>query len=269
MIHWKPYLERATEAALEGGKILQRYWGKLEHISHKVDSGDLVTEADKESEACIIGYLEEQFSDHGFLGEEGGLRASHSQEFLWAVDPLDGTTNYTHSYPMVAVSIGLIFRGSPVVGVVYNPITHELFQAARGLGTTLNHKAIQVSATSDLKKCLLGTGFAYDRQRNPDTNYAEFCHMTHISQGVRRAGAAALDLAYVAAGRLDGYWEHGIKVWDMAAGIVLVEEAGGKISDYNKGQLDIESGRIVATNGVIHDILCEEILAVKAKHGRT
>ncbi|MDP1834515.1 MAG: inositol monophosphatase family protein [Chlamydiales bacterium] len=262
------FLQQATEAALEGGKILKKHWGKLQHIRNKVDSGDLVTEADHESEAAVIGFLEEQFPDHGFLGEESGLQASRSADFLWAIDPLDGTTNYTHSYPTVAVSIGLLYRGSPIVGVVYNPITDELFQAAKGLGAMLNHQPIHTSTVATLNKSLLGTGFAYDRQRNPDTNYAEFCHITHISQGVRRAGAAALDLAYVAAGRLDGYWEHGIKIWDMAAGVIIVEEAGGKVSDYNQQPLDINSGRIVATNGLIHDALCKEILEVKTKINR-
>jgi myo-inositol-1(or 4)-monophosphatase len=166
---------------------------------------------------------------------------------------------------MVAVSIGLIYRGTPIVGVVYNPILNELFQAARGQGATLNGTLIHVSKETALEKSLLATGFAYDRQRNPDTNYSEFCHITHISQGVRRAGAAALDLAYVGAGRLEGYWERGIKIWDMAAGVVIVEEAGGKVSDYDKGQLDLESGRILATNGIIHDALCSEILAIRNK----
>lgn len=261
--HLNHFLEIATSAALEGGEILKRYWGKLQHISHKVDSGDLVTEADRESELCIRAILEAEFPDHGLLGEEGGLQASASDEFLWAIDPLDGTTNYTHSYPMVAVSIGLLYRGTPIIGVVYNPILNELFQAARQQGATLNGVPLHVSKVDSLNRALLATGFAYDRQRNPDTNYAEFCHITHISQGVRRAGAAALDLAYVAAGRIDGYWEHGIKIWDMAAGVVIVEEAGGTVSDYDQGQLDIESGRVVATNGLVHSLLCQSLLSIR------
>lgn len=264
--HLKHYLAKATEAALEGGEVLKYYWGKLKHIGRKSAAGDLVTEADHESEQRVIGCLSEQFPDHSYLGEECGLKAAaHSQEFLWAIDPLDGTTNYTHTYPMVAVSIGLIFRGTPIVGVVYNPILNEMFQAARGLGATLNGTPIHVSKENALEKSLLATGFAYDRQHNPDTNYQEFCHITHISQGVRRAGAAALDLAYVGAGRLEGYWERGIKIWDMAAGVVIVEEAGGKVSDYDMGQLDLESGRILATNGTVHDNLCREILTIRNK----
>ncbi len=259
----KRYLAVATQAALEGGEVLRHYWGKIQHVQHKVDSGDLVTEADRESEERIFAILQEECPDHDFLGEESGLQRKQNGEFLWAVDPLDGTTNYTHGYPFVAVSVGLVHQGRPIVGVVYNPILNELFQAAQGQGATLNGETIHVSDASSLNKSLLATGFAYDRQRNPDTNYAEFCHITHISQGVRRAGSAAIDLSYVASGRLEGYWEQGIKTWDIAAGAIIVEEAGGKITDYDQGDLDVYSGRILATNGQIHDQLCQEIVKIR------
>ncbi len=261
--HLKDYLEGAVEAAHAGGEVLVRYWGKLKKIEHKTACWDLVTEADAESEEAVIGTLQDRFSDHNFLGEEGGLQGTRENDYLWAVDPLDGTTNYTHMYPMVCVSIGLIYRGAPIVGVVYNPILNELFCAARGLGATLNGEKLRVSENDNLEKSLLATGFAYDRRNNPNNNYKEFCHITDRCQGVRRAGAAALDLCYVAAGRLDGYWEHGIKIWDMAAGVVIVEEAGGRVSDYDNEQLDLESGRIVATNGYIHDVLRNEILSIR------
>ncbi len=256
------HLQTAVNAAHAGGEVLKKYWGKLKHVSHKTAGWDLVTEADRESEEAVIGMLREQFPDHDYLGEEGGFQGASGKEFLWAVDPLDGTTNYTHMYPVVNVSIGLIYRGAPVLGVVFNPFSNELFCAVRGQGATLNGERLKVSDIDALDRSLLATGFSYDRKAL-DTNYAEFCHMTHICQGVRRAGAAALDLCYVAAGRLDGYWERGLQIWDMAAGVIIVEEAGGKVSDYDKGQLDLESGRILATNGCIHESLCRELLTIR------
>lgn len=252
------YLQQATKAAKEGGEVLQNHWGRLCQIESKEDFTNLVTEADRESESVIISVLTDHFPEHSFLAEESG-RQSVSEDFLWAIDPLDGTTNYIHCYPMAAVSIGLIYRGSPLLGVVYNPFTQELYQAARGLGATLNQQTIRVSTIKSLDQSLLATGFAYDRRRNPNTNYAEFCHLTQLTQGVRRAGSAALDLAYVAAGRLDGYWERGVQIWDIAAGAVIVEEAGGRISDYDTKSLNLETGRIVATNGHIHKSLCSEL----------
>jgi myo-inositol-1(or 4)-monophosphatase len=161
---------------------------------------------------------------------------------------------------MVSVSIGLLYQGKPIVGVVYNPIHNELFQAAEGKGATLNGNKIVVSKTENLSFSLLATGFAYDRKDTIDNNYTEFCHITHLSQGVRRGGSAALDLAYVAAGRLDGFWERGLKPWDISAGTILIREAGGKVTSYEGGPLILESGRILATNGIIHDKLIEELL---------
>jgi myo-inositol-1(or 4)-monophosphatase len=180
-------------------------------------------------------------------------------EYLWAIDPLDGTTNYAHGYPIAAVSIGLLIEGIPQVGVVYNPFKNELFRAAKGLGATLNYRPIGVSQTSELSKSLLVSGFAYDRCTTKDNNYAEFCYLTHLTQGVRRSGSASLDLTEVACGRLDGYWERGIRPWDVTAGIVLVEEAGGKVSAYDGSEIDLRSGRILATNGRIHANLSQAL----------
>lgn len=254
------YLQSAKNIALAGGEILRNYWGKLTSIREKEFFWDLVTEADTESERIILELIQKKFPKHKTLSEEAGLMPLNSAEFLWVVDPLDGTTNYTHQYPMVSVSIGLLYKGKPIVGVVYNPIFNEMFCGAKGMGATLNDKTpLRVSDADSLDKSLLGTGFAYDRKQTPDTNYREFCHMTHRSQGVRRSGSAALDLSYVAAGRLDGFWERGLKPWDMAAGIVLIEEAGGRVSNYDVGPLDLYSGRILATNGKIHEILSREI----------
>lgn len=258
------YLDIATEAALSAGAVLQTHWGKLENIREKGRPGDLVTEADRAAEDAVLAVLKRHVPEHPILAEESGQLGDRQSEFLWAIDPLDGTTNYAHQYPFVAVSIALLIEGVPQVGVVFNPIHQELFRAAKGLGATCNRRSIRVSSTHELEKSLLVTGFAYDRRQTTDTNYPEFCHLTHLTQGVRRDGAAALDLAYVAAGRLDGYWERGLSLWDIAAGIVLVEEAGGKVTAYDQSPIQLTSGRILATNGRIHDRLSHELLYVES-----
>ncbi|MGF1566557.1 MAG: inositol monophosphatase family protein [Nodosilinea sp.] len=247
------WLDIATEAALAAGAVLEHYWGNLSTIEEKGRSGDLVTEADRQAEAAVLAVLGRHLpTDHDILAEESGQRGPQQGPYLWAIDPLDGTTNYTHQYPFCAVSIGLLLAGNPILGVVYDPIHHDLFRAATGLGATLNRRPIRVSATTDLARSLLVTGFAYDRRETLDTNYAEFCHLTHLTQGVRRGGSAAIDLAYVACGRLDGYWERGLSPWDITAGITLVREAGGQVTAYDGSPLDVFSGRLLATNGGIH-----------------
>lgn len=257
------FLEIATEAALAGGAIVQAYAGKLEKIQEKGRPGDLVTEADKASEAAILEIICRYFPEHSILAEESGRSGLQTSEFLWAIDPLDGTTNYAHQYPFYAVSIALLVHGVPQVGVVFDPFHQDLYRAAQGLGATRNRQPIQVSQTAELDRSLLVTGFAYDRRETPDNNYAEFCHLTHVTQGVRRGGSAALDLAFVACGRLDGYWERGLSPWDIAAGAVIVQEAGGKVTAYDESLFRVESGRILATNGHIHQALSRELLQVK------
>jgi myo-inositol-1(or 4)-monophosphatase len=254
------FLDIATEAALAAGTILQDCWGKLQNIEEKGEGGDLVTEADQKSEAAILQILKRHFPEHRILAEESGQLGNTKSDYLWAIDPLDGTTNYAHSYPVASVSIALLVRGQPQVGVVYDPFQNELFRAAKGLGATLNRRPMHVSSTEELDKSLLATGFAYDRRETKDNNYAEFCYLTHLTQGVRRAGSASLDLAAVACGRYDGYWERGIKPWDIAAGMVLVEEAGGRVSAYDGSPLQLDSGRILATNGKISAALSRALL---------
>lgn len=261
-------LETAQRAALQAGATLMKFWGKLTDIQEKTYPWDLVTEADKESEQVILREISADFPSHQILSEEAGFNFAKAQDYLWVVDPLDGTTNYTHQYPMVSVSIGLLYKGKPVLGVVYNPIHQENFFAVKGRGAFLNGSPIRVSKTPTISRSLLCTGFAYSRQVFDDNNYAEFCHITHISQGVRRGGSAALDLAYVAAGRLDGFWELGLKPWDIAAGIILIEEAAGKVSAYEGTPLIIDSGKILATNGVIHEELRLELLKIRQQHSR-
>ena len=253
------FLDVATEAAMAGGAVLQKYWGNLSSIQEKGRSGDLVTEADRASEVAVLDVIKRHLPDHAILAEESGQLGQMDNPLLWAIDPLDGTTNYAHQYPLCAVSIGLLVSGVPVVGVVYNPILGDLYRAAKGLGTTHNRQPVKVSTTAKLSDSLLVTGFAYDRRETIDNNYAEFCHLTHLTQGVRRGGSASVDLAHVACGCLDGYWERGLSPWDLAAGVVLVEEAGGQISSYTGGPFDIYSGRLVATNGALHPSLIQAL----------
>lgn len=258
------FLDVATESVLAAGAVLRERWGKLENIQEKGRPGDLVTEADQLAEAEVLKVLNRHLPNHQILAEESGALGNADSEYLWAIDPLDGTTNYAHGFPMAATSVGLIVKGLPTVGAVYNPFSNELFRGAKGLGATCNRRPIQVSQTQELSKSLLITGFAYDRRETTDNNYAEFCHLTHLTQGVRRLGCASMDLASVACGRLDGYWERGLQPWDMAAGIVILEEAGGKVTAYDGSPLDINSGRILATNGNIHDSLSKALLETPA-----
>ncbi|AUS99043.1 inositol monophosphatase [Nostoc sp. CENA543] len=263
MTNLQIFLDIATEAALAAGAVLQGYLGKLEDaITEKGRPGDLVTAADKASEAVILEILRRHFPQHSILAEESGKIGNQDNQYLWAIDPLDGTTNYAHQYPAFCVSIGLLINGKPQVGVIYDPAHNELFRAATGLGATRNRRAISVSETSELSKSLLVTGFAYDRRETSDNNYAEFCHLTHLTQGVRRSGSAALDLAAVACGRVDGYWERGISPWDVVAGIVLLQEAGGKVTAYDGTPFNIASGRILATNSYLHHNLSQALMQV-------
>lgn len=256
------FLDIASEAAASAGAVLLSYLGKLESVEEKGRPGDLLTAADKAAEATILEIIGRHFPHHGILAEESGQLGENKSEYQWAIDPLDGTTNFAHQYPFFATSIGLLIKGVPQVGVVFDPFHNELYRAAKGLGATRNRHPIRVSPTSELNKCLLVTGFAYDRRETSDNNYAEFCHLTHLTQGVRRSGAASIDLAHVSCGRLDGYWERGLSPWDMAAGIVLVEEAGGKVTAYDGSPFQIGSGRILATNGYIHHTLSSELMQI-------
>ncbi len=224
-------------------------------VSHK-NPIDLVTDADHAAEQCIIDRLRRQFPDHGFLAEEGGpLEKEGPSPFLWVIDPLDGTTNFAHGYPVYSVSIGLEFRGQCVLGVVFDPSRNELFTATHGGGARLNGNPIHVSHTSVLDQSLLVTGFAYDIRETPRNNLDYFARFALQAQGMRRTGSAALDLAYVAAGRFDGFWEVTLQPWDMAAGSVIVREAGGLITNFRGEALSIYGRELVATNGQIHEAM--------------
>jgi myo-inositol-1(or 4)-monophosphatase len=256
-------LEAALNIAQKSGAILKKYWGKFQTVSCKNNPMDLVTEADKASEKIILKFLKKNYPAHSVLSEESGWNDVKDSEYLWIVDPLDGTTNFTHQYPMVSVSIGLLYQQIPILGVVYNPILKELFYCSKNCGAFFNEKKIKVSSNKSLGSSLLASGFPYDRQKNKDNNYCEFCLLTHLTQGVRRGGSAALDLAYVAAGRFDGYWERGIKSWDVAAGMMLVQEAGGLVTTYEGSYFKIDSEMIMATNGHIHSALSNKILEAR------
>ncbi|MEO0354712.1 MAG: inositol monophosphatase family protein [Cyanobacteria bacterium P01_A01_bin.3] len=256
-------LDIATEAASAAGAVLQQLQGNLQDVQEK-RPGDLVTEADRQAEATVLQILQRHFPQDSILAEESGALGNLDTDgFLWAIDPLDGTTNFAHGYPTAAVSIGLLLNGEPVVGVVFDVFRNELFRACQGMGATCNRRPIQVSDTRQLQHSLLVTGFAYDRRETSDNNYAEFCHFTHLTQGVRRGGSASVDLASVAMGRLDGYWERGLSIWDIAAGIVLVREAGGRVTSYDGSPLAIQSGRLLASNPHLHGAIQTELNRVQ------
>jgi myo-inositol-1(or 4)-monophosphatase len=238
----------------------------LEQVREKGRSGDLVTEADHAAEAAVLALLEAETPEIGVLAEESGRR-SRPGELEWCVDPLDGTTNYAHSYPLFGTSVGLCWRGQPLLGALAAPGLEQLYWAAPGLGSWCNGSRLAVSSCPSLDQALLVTGFAYDRRSRLDNNYAEFAWFTHRSQGVRRGGSVALDLAFVAAGKLDGIWERGLSPWDLAAGVVLVEQAGGVVSAYDGSAFAIDSGRILASGATLQPALIEGLASCRPLAG--
>jgi myo-inositol-1(or 4)-monophosphatase len=248
--------EVARRAAEAGAERLRHHFGQLERIREKGRAGDLVTEADVAAEQAVLAVLEAETPELGVLAEESGRRAGRGSGLEWCVDPLDGTTNYAHRYPFFGTSIGLTWNGAPLLGALAVPALDCLYWAAPGLGAWCNDQPIRVSDCSELSSALLVTGFAYDRHTRLDNNYAEFAWFTHRTRGVRRGGAAAVDLAFVADGRLDGYWERGLSPWDLAAGLVLVEQAGGVICAYDGGPAELASGRVIAcTPGLRQELI--------------
>jgi myo-inositol-1(or 4)-monophosphatase len=244
-----PYLEAAIATAREAGAILLEEFGNSVQVSYKGDV-DLVTQADGRSEAAIVSRLRRHFPEHSIVAEEGGGQEG-SSSFRWFVDPLDGTTNFAHKFPWFAVSIGLAEGDDLVCGVVLNPANGELFSAARGEGAQLNGKPIRVSEVAQMSASLLGTGFpTHKRMLNPNIHY--YWQFTLASHGVRRVGAAALDLCSVACGRLDGFWEFGLKPWDTAAGTLIVREAGGMVTDWAGKPFHTSFAECIASNGLIH-----------------
>jgi len=243
------YVTVATEIAYEAGALLEQYFEQRPAIEYKQEY-DLVTAADRASEKLVVERLRSRFPSHSIIGEEGG-GIDNNSEYVWYVDPLDGTTNFAHGYPVFAVSLGLLQNGEPIAGVVYDPIRKECFAAEKGSGAYLNNRRIQV-----MEKGIYGTGFPSPR-RHTNVNVHFFHQISMLTHGSRRVGSAALDLCSVACGRLDGFWEFGLKSWDAAAGIILVAEAGGTYSDMHGGPYEIAGPTLAATNGKVHGQMLE------------
>ena len=252
----------SQKAASLGGEVLMQNFGRIKDIKSKGTAGDIVTNADLAAEKLIIHYLESETPEISILAEESGLSGA-SNSLQWCIDPLDGTTNFASNYPFFATSIGLTWNDLPLLGSISIPFFKEIYSAAPGIGAFCNGKKIQVSSCEKLVDSLLVTGFAYDRKEVLDNNYGEFIWLTHLTRGVRRGGAAAVDLAFISCGRLDGYWERGLKKWDLAAGVPLVELAGGVVSNYYKGDFQLSNGRILASNKGIADELKNELSKIK------
>jgi myo-inositol-1(or 4)-monophosphatase len=254
MIHQQDYLTFMQELAREAGSVLLSYFGKVA-IEYKGEV-DLVTEADRRSEELIVGRIRRQWPSHNVMGEEGS-RTETGSDFRWYVDPLDGTTNFAHGYPVFCVSIALEYKAERIAGVIYDPCRNEMFAVEKGAGATLNGKSIQVSKISRLAECLVATGFpSHKRHKNPNIHF--YHQITLRSHGVRRAGSAALDLCCVACGRYDAFWEFNLNPWDTAAGALLVQEAGGSITNFTGGAFDISSREVLASNSLVHDELLAE-----------
>ena len=242
--------ETALAAARVGGALLRGKFGTRLQIEEK-GAKDLVTEADREAEAAIVAIIRARFPEHNILAEEGDYPQTASP-VRWIIDPLDGTTNFAHTFPWFAVSIAVEKDGEIILGIVYNPIYEELFVAAKGQGATLNGQALQVSTIDRLDRALLATGFAPASSSSPANNFDHFIHFQEKAQACRRPGAASLDLACVAAGRFDGFWEMKLKPWDTAAGMLLVSEAGGTVSNFDGAPFSPHLVECLASNGLIH-----------------
>lgn len=258
------FVETAEKAAREAGKLIIESIGKVKDISYKTLPTNLVTEVDKKSEEIIIEILLKDFPDFDVLAEESGSSSTKNSEYMWVIDPLDGTTNYTHSLPIFSVSIGLVKGNDVIAGVIYDPTRDHLFHAELGKGAYLNSKKLHVSKVKDVKKALLVTGFPYNIEQNPDYCFERFIKMTSESRAVRRLGSAAIDFAYIAAGIFDGFWEVKLNPWDIAAGYLLVKEAGGKVTNFVSEEGDIYNKQVLASNGFIHNKMVE--LLAEAEH---
>jgi|SRR5579872_2524822 len=245
------FLKTALQAAQAAGKIHWKYYGKTLNVRFKSKNKlNLVTEVDTLCEKTVLTILKKKFPSHNFWGEESG-KDSGTSEYTWLVDPLDGTTNFAHAYPFFCCSIALVKNNKPVVGVIYDALRNECFTAEKGHGAFLNGRRLYVSKTKSLAESLVSTGFAY-AVRETHYNLDNFRQFVLKAQGVRRDGSAAMNLAYVAAGRFDGFWERGIQAWDMAAGVLMVQEAGGKVMDISGKPFDLLAQNALASNGKIH-----------------
>jgi myo-inositol-1(or 4)-monophosphatase len=254
------FITPMQKLAREAGALLLSYFGKVA-IEYKGDA-DLVTKADRSAEELIVARIRKQWPAHDLIGEEGS-RTETGSDYRWYIDPLDGTTNFAHGFPVFCVSMGLEYKNELIAGVVYDPTRDEMFAAEKGSGSRLNAKTIHVSRTSRMAESLLGTGFpSHKRHKNPNIQF--YHQITLRSHGVRRAGSAALDLCYVASGRFDGFWEFNLNSWDTAAGVLVVREAGGRITNFSGEPFAIDSREVLATNGLLHAEMLKEFQQIIA-----
>lgn len=250
-------IQLAIEAALEAGKFLKEGVGKLLEVERKFgQETNLVTQIDKQTEEIIINKIRAKYPDHDFLAEESGSHNKQS-EYRWVIDPLDGTLNFTHGVPLFSVSIAVEVKGEIVAGVVYEPNLQELFTAEKGKGAFLNKKPVKVSRVDTLIESMMVTGFPYTIRDNPENAVQHFVNLLMKAQGIRRLGSAAVDLCYVACGRFEGFWEVSLSPWDMAAGVLMVQEAGGRFTDFHGKPSSIYTKQVLATNGLVHDKVVE------------
>lgn len=255
----------AREAAASAGRIVRERFGRRDATIDRKSSGiDLVTDVDRASERAILEIVGRAFPGHAIVAEESGAQGTSAER--WLVDPLDGTTNFAHGYPQVSVSLAYQREGRTELGLVLDPLRNETFLARRGGGATLDGHPIRVSAAARLDDALLATGFPYDRRRHADFYLAFFKAFMMRTQGMRRAGSAALDLCFVASGRVDGFWEWSLEAWDVAAGALIVEEAGGRVSDFRGRPFDPFARQVLATNGALHEAVREVIAGIGVDH---
>ena len=255
-----PMLNTAIQAARQAGKLIIQYCDRIDTLTiTQKGHNDFVTEVDKAAEEIIIRVLRKTYPNHQMIGEESGISKEGDNDYVWIIDPLDGTTNFIHNIPHFCISIALRYKNKLEQAVIYDPIRSEIFTASRGHGATLNERKIRISQCQKLEKALIGTGFPFRDPEYFEEYFSMFKRIFPQTAGIRRLGSAALDLAYVAAGRLDGYFEANLKPWDMAAGVLLVKEAGGLISDYEAKENYLQTGNIVAANPKIFKALLKAI----------
>lgn len=253
-----PTTNIAVRAARQAGNVIMRSYSRLDSLTvSEKQANDYVSEVDRNAEQAIIDVLHKSFPGHAILAEESGVHGK--DDYQWVIDPLDGTTNYLHGFPQFAISIALMHRGRLESAVVYDPVRDEMFTADRGGGALLNDRRLRVTDQKGLKGALLGTGIPFRDQRYMDAYLGMLKALTQDTAGIRRPGSAALDFAYVAAGRLDGFWELGLSVWDFAAGALLVEEAGGTVSDIGGGSRHLETGNVICANVRLHQAMVSSI----------
>lgn len=249
-------LDKVIYIAREAGEVLRSGFGKNFLIEYKTNVANLVTEYDKKSEQKILDFVKKEFPTHSVLAEESGSHESTS-EYLWVIDPLDGTTNFAHGLPIFSVSIGVQKNSEMICGVVYDVMRDAMYSAEKGSGAFCNGRNLNVSTNDDLHKSVLVTGFPYNVHENPDNAYERFASFLRVARAVRRLGSAAIDMCYVAEGVFDGFWEVSLNAWDMAAGMIIVEEAGGLITDFSGNPTNIFGKQILASNGKVHKAMID------------